>query len=77
MSTVSTVKLKLLDAIEKIREVLQETLAKMDSRIISLESARVMMNRDINEIKDSLSFTQDQHTKSNASFESLRDQTNL
>lgn len=70
-------KLELLDAIEKSGKVVQETLAKMDSRILSLESAQATMNCDINELKDSLSFTQDQYTKSTASFEKFKDQTNL
>lgn len=70
-------KLEMLDAIEKSVKVLQETLAKMDSRILSLESAQATINRDINDLKDSLSFTQDQHTKSIASFESFKDQANL
>ena len=70
-------KLELLDTIEKSVKSLHETLAIMGSRILSLESAQATINREINDVQDSLSFTQDQLTKSIASIQSLKDQTNL
>ena len=66
----------MLDAIEKSVKALQETLGKMDARILSLENAQATTNRDINDLKESLSFTQDQQTKNATGLESLKDQTN-
>ena len=44
-------KLELLDATEKSVKLLEVTVAKLDSRIISLERAQLTMNRDIKELK--------------------------
>ena len=52
-------KLEKLDAIEKSVKILQKTLARMDSRIQSLESAQASAYRDINDLKESLNFAED------------------
>ena len=51
-------KLEKLDTIEKSVQILQETLAGMDSRIQSLESAQASAYRDINDFKESLDFAE-------------------
>ena len=70
-------KLEKLDAIEKSVKILQETLAGMDSRIQSLESAQASAYRDINDLKESLNFAEDQCKKTTASFNEYKQQISL
>lgn len=49
----------------------------MDDRIRALESVQATSNQDINELKDSLSFAEDQHRKSTKSYNKYKEQTNL
>ena len=70
-------KLEKLDAIEKSVKILQETLAGMDSRIQSLESAQASAYRDINDLKESLNFTEDQCKKTTASYNEYKQQISL
>ena len=70
-------KLEKLDAIEKSVKILQETLAGMDSRIKSLESAQASAYRDINDLKEGLNFSEDQCKKTTASFNEYKQQISL
>ena len=64
-------KLKKLDAIEKSVKGQQETLAQMDDRIDATS------NQDINDLKDSPSFAEDQPRITTESFDKYKEQTNL
>lgn len=68
-------KLEKLDAIEKSVKILQETLSRMDSRIHSLELAQASTNRDINDLKESLNFAEDQYKKTTEGLKEYKDQT--
>ena len=70
-------KLEKLDAIEKSVKILQETLARMDSRIQSLESAQASAYRDITDLKESLNFAEDKCKKTTESFNEYKQQTSL
>ena len=70
-------KLEKPDAIQKSVKILQETLAGMDSRIQSLESAQASAYRDINDLKESLNFAEDQCKKTTASFNEYKQQISL
>ena len=70
-------KLDKLDAIEKSVKILQETLAGMDSRIQSLESAQASAYRDINDLKESLNFAEDKCRKTTESFDEYKQQISL
>ena len=70
-------KLEKLDAIETSVKGLQDTLARMDDRIRALESVQATSNQDINDLKDSLSFTQDQQRKTTKGFDTYKEQINL
>ena len=70
-------KLEKLDAIEKSVKILQETLAGMDSRILSLESAQATAYRDINDLKESLNFAEDKCKKTAESFNEYKQQISL
>lgn len=66
-----------LYAIEKSVEILQETLCRIDTRIQSLELAQASANRDINDLKESLNFTEDQYKKTAESLKEHKQQTSL
>lgn len=70
-------KLEKLDAIETSVKGLQDTLARMDDRIRALESVQATSNQDINDLKDSLSFTEDQQRKTTEGFDTYKEQINL
>ena len=70
-------KLEKLDVIEKSVKILLETLAGMDSRIQSLESAQASAHRDINDLKESLNFTEDKCKKTTESFNEYKQQISL
>ena len=70
-------KLDKLDAIEKSVKILQETLAGMDSRIQSLESAQASAYRDIKDLKESLNFAEDKCMKTTESFDEYKQQISL
>ena len=70
-------KLEKLDAIEKSVKILQETLAGMDSRIQSLESAQASAYRDINDLKESLNFAEDKCKKTTECFNKYKQQISL
>ena len=70
-------KLEKLDAIEKSVKILQETLAGMDSRIQSLESAQAAAYHDINDLKESLNFAEDKCKKTTESFNEYKQQISL
>ena len=70
-------KLEKLDAIEKSVKILQETLAGMDSRIQSLESAQAAAYRDINDLKESLNFAEDKCKKTTEHFNEYKQQISL
>ena len=70
-------KLEKLDAIEKSVKILQEMLARMNSRIQSLESAQVSAYRDITDLKESLNFAEDKCKKTTESFNEYKQQTSL
>ena len=53
---------------------LQDTLARMDDRIRALESVQTTSNQDINDLKDSLSFTKDQQRKTTEGFDTYKEQ---
>ena len=53
-------KLEKLDAIETSVKGLEDTHARIDDWIRDLESVQATSNQDINDLKDSLSFTEDQ-----------------
>ena len=70
-------KLEKLDAIETSVKGLQDTLARMDDRIRALESVQATSNQDINDLKDSLSFAEDQQRKTTEGFDRYKEQINL
>ena len=70
-------KLEKLDAIEKSVKILQETLAGMDSRIQSLESAQASAYRDINDLKESLNFAEDKCKKTTECINEYKQQISL
>ena len=70
-------KLEKLDAIEKSVKILQETLARMDSRIQSLESAQASAYHDITDLKESVNFADDKCKKTTESFNEYKQQTSL
>ena len=70
-------KLEKLDAIETSVKGLQDTLARMDDRIRALESVQTTSNQDINDLKDSLSFAEDQQRKTTEGFDRYKEQINL
>ena len=70
-------KLEKLDAIEKSVKILQKTLARMDSRIQSLESAQASAYRDVNDLKESLNFAEDQCKNTTVSFNEYKQQISL
>ena len=70
-------RLEKLDAIEKSVQILQETLARMDSRIQSLESAQASAYRDITDLKESLNFAEGKCKKTTESFNECKQQTSL
>lgn len=70
-------KLEKLDAIEKSVKILQETLAGIDSRIQSLESAQASAYRDINDLKESLNFGEDKCNKTTESFNEYKQPASL
>ena len=70
-------KLEKLDAIETSVKGLQDTLARMDDRIRSLESVQATSNQVINDLKDSLNFAEEQQRKTTESFDKYKKQTNL
>ena len=70
-------KLEKLDAIETSVKGLQDTFARMDDWIRALEGVQAASNQDINDLKDSLSFAEDQQKKTTESFDKYKEQTNL
>ena len=70
-------KLEKLDAIEMSIKGLQDTPARMDDRIRALESVQATSNQDINDLKDSLSFPEDQQRKTTEGLDRYNDQINL
>ena len=70
-------RLEKLDAIEKSVKILQETLAGMDSRIPSLESAQASAYRDISDLKESLNFAEDKCKKTTECFNEYKQQISL
>ena len=56
---------------------LQDTLARMDDRIHSLVRVYARANQDIHDLKDSLSFAEDQERKTTESFDKYKEQTSL
>ena len=70
-------KLEKLDAIETSVKGLQDTLARMDDRIRALERVQATSNQDINDLKDSLSFAEDQQRKTTEGFDRYKEQINL
>ena len=70
-------KLEKLDAIETSVKGLQDTLARMDDRIRALESVQATSNQDINDLKGSLSFAEDQQRKTTEGFDRYKEQINL
>ena len=72
-------KLEKLDAIETSVKGLQDTLARMDDRIRALENVQATSNQDItvNDLKDSLSFAEDQQKKTTEGFDRYKEQINL
>ena len=66
-----------LDAIETSVKGLQDTLTRMNDRIRALESVQATSNQDINDLKDSLSFTEDQQRKTTEGFDTYKEQINL
>ena len=70
-------KLEKLDAIETSIKGLQDTLARMDDRIRTLESVQATLNQDINDLKDTLSFAEDQQRKTTEGFDTYKEQINL
>ena len=70
-------KLEKLDAIETSVKGLQDTLARMDDRIRALESVQATSSQDINDLKDSLSFAEDQQRKTTEGFDSIGSRSTL
>ena len=70
-------KLEKLDAIEKSVNILQETLAGMDSIIQSLGSAQASAYRDINDLKESLNFAEDKCKETTECFNEYKQQISL
>jgi len=70
-------KLEKLDAIEMSVKGLQDTLARMDDQICTLESVQATSNQDINELKDSLSFAEELQRKTTEGFDTHKEQINL
>ena len=70
-------KLEKLDAIETSVKGLQDTLARMDDRIRALENVQATSNQDIHDLKDSLSFAEDQQRKTTEGFDRYKEQINL
>ena len=70
-------KLEKLDAIETSVKGLQDTLTWMDDRIRASESIQATSNQDINNLKDSLSFAEEQQRKTTKGFDTYKEQISL